>query len=895
MSENEKIKVLIVDDLPEKVLVYQTVLEELKADLVIARSGPEALKQVLEHDFAVILLDVNMPDMDGFETAALIRSRKRSAHTPIIFITAFADDLHAIKGYSHGAVDYILSPVVPEVLRTKVNVFVQLFRLNQQVREQAARQIAIAEKERARLAVVLETATDFVGTIDANGRLLQLNRAGRLMLGIPEQQPIADTYYSAGELQRLRAEGLPVAIREGVWFGETALITRSGAEIPVSQVILAHKNDDGETESFSIIARDITDRRLADRTRALLAAIVDSTDDAVISKTLDGIITSCNKAAERFFGYSADELIGRSVRTLIPPERLDEEEMILGRIRKGESVQHFETVRLTKDGRHVDISLTVSPIRNADGQVVGASKIAKDIGERKAAERALNDSESRLRAMFGQAAVGIVLADVRGRLLEVNDRMSQIVGRSTQELRTMTYEDLSHPDDWSNNKEMIAEIVAGNRSDFAVEKRYQRGDGSWVWVNVTLSPLMDEAGRVHRLMTVVEDISARKLAEHEVQRHRNHLEDLVRERTEELKASHERLRLADRLASIGTLAAGLGHDMGNLLLPIRIRLESLERLELPTGAKEHIEAIKTAGEYLRRLSQGLRLFALDPEETSGSDEGTVLSHWWPDVEPFLRHALPRGVLLHSSLPELPPIAMPTHRFTQVVYNLVQNAGDAMRERATGNVRISAEPAHDGRRVVLSIADDGPGMSEEVRSRCMDPFFTTKTRRISTGLGLALVRGAVVKAGGTIEIESAMGKGTIFRMVLPTVERSWTDVEFESGQRSVACVALHDARLRAYVTSVLEALSFEVRIEPWSPGADVDLLVLDGGNGATSELESFLQEDARRHAVIFGGGPPTPRPQVFHLESRTAPAKIREALQKAARRQPGPAPVAARET
>src|SRR6184192_1521877 len=123
MSHADKSNILVVDDLPEKLLVLGTVLEELGENVITARSGEEALRCVLEHDFAVILLDVNMPGMDGLETAALIRRRKKSAHTPIIFITAFADEMRAVEGYAHGAVDYILAPVVPQVLRAKVTVF----------------------------------------------------------------------------------------------------------------------------------------------------------------------------------------------------------------------------------------------------------------------------------------------------------------------------------------------------------------------------------------------------------------------------------------------------------------------------------------------------------------------------------------------------------------------------------------------------------------------------------------------------------------------------------------------------------------------------------------------------------------------------------------------------
>jgi signal transduction histidine kinase/DNA-binding response OmpR family regulator len=153
MSDDpDKTNILIVDDLPEKVLVYRTILEELGQNLVIARSGEEALREVLRHDFAVILLDVQMPGIDGFETASLIRRRKRSAHTPIIFVTAFADEVRQAEGYAQGAVDYILAPIVPEILRAKVRVFVDLYRMSEQVRRQAEERVALAEERTRRAA-----------------------------------------------------------------------------------------------------------------------------------------------------------------------------------------------------------------------------------------------------------------------------------------------------------------------------------------------------------------------------------------------------------------------------------------------------------------------------------------------------------------------------------------------------------------------------------------------------------------------------------------------------------------------------------------------------------------------------------------------------------------------
>jgi signal transduction histidine kinase len=171
MSGSEKIKILLVDDRPENLLAYRAILGELDLDLTFAESGEEALKAILANDFAVVLLDVNMPGMDGFETARFIRQRKHSAHTPIIFVTAFPDEFHAARGYAHGAVDYLQTPIIPDVLRAKVRVFVDLFRMTEQVKRQGEERLAFdqermrraaAEEANARLRFLAQV-TDVVG------------------------------------------------------------------------------------------------------------------------------------------------------------------------------------------------------------------------------------------------------------------------------------------------------------------------------------------------------------------------------------------------------------------------------------------------------------------------------------------------------------------------------------------------------------------------------------------------------------------------------------------------------------------------------------------------------------------------------------------------------------
>ena len=169
-AAEEKAKILVVDDLAENLLVYRTLLEELGQEVIVAHSGEEALKEVLRHDFAVILLDVNMPGLTGLETAAVIRTRKKSAHTPIIFLTAYTDELRVNEGYAHGAVDFIATPVVPAILRAKIKVFVDLFRLNQEIKRHAEERVAHAEERSRREAAE-----------DANRRLSFLARAGAVI------------------------------------------------------------------------------------------------------------------------------------------------------------------------------------------------------------------------------------------------------------------------------------------------------------------------------------------------------------------------------------------------------------------------------------------------------------------------------------------------------------------------------------------------------------------------------------------------------------------------------------------------------------------------------------------------------------------------------------------
>jgi signal transduction histidine kinase len=228
----------------------------------------------------------------------------------------------------------------------------------------------------------------------------------------------------------------------------------------------------------------------------------------------------------------------------------------------------------------------------------------------------------------------------------------------------------------------------------------------------------------------------------------------------------ERLRVSERMASMGTLSAGLGHDLGNLLLPIDVRLRLLLEADLSPELRDHLAGIEKASQYLHRMAAGLRSLALDPE-VGFEGESTELLGWWNDMGMIFKNLLPRGIAFEQELPEKPSwVEIKLVSLTQVVFNLIQNAADALRERETGTVTVSVIDDPAAGMVQLCVADDGPGMTQDVVRRCMDPYFSTKPRGMSTGLGLALVNRLVTDAGGGIEIDTVPGQGTTISLSLP---------------------------------------------------------------------------------------------------------------------------------
>ncbi|MBY0262162.1 MAG: PAS domain-containing sensor histidine kinase, partial [Phycisphaerales bacterium] len=358
------------------------------------------------------------------------------------------------------------------------------------------------------------------------------------------------------------------------------------------------------------------------------------------------------------------------------------------------------------------------------------------------------------------------------------------------------------------------------------------------------------------------DLSERSAFEEALKQHRAELELELQRRGDEIKRMLTQSAMLDRMAAVGTLAAGLGHDLGNLLLPISVSAETLRRTSTGPEQTEAAESILRSMEYVRSLVRGLRLFTLGSE--SGRLAGpprTEPEDWARQTSPFLSHAAASGgsgarleVLVE---PGTPALAIDPAALSQAVLNLVQNAADALHElpaadgaaagRARG-IRVTVAGVAGTSRVRVAVVDTGPGMSPEILARCTEPYYTTKTRgvRTGTGLGLALVHETARRCGGTFTISSIEGQGTTVTLEIPAAPEGGADAG-----RPVAAVELRDPAWRKLGSSLLTASGFSVyEVDGAGIPPESTIVVTDRPRARAGEL-SRLRDGGPGRAVIVG--------------------------------------------
>ncbi|HEX4053029.1 MAG TPA: PAS domain S-box protein [Tepidisphaeraceae bacterium] len=491
-------------------------------------------------------------------------------------------------------------------------------------------------------------------------------------------------------------------------------------------------------------------------TRAGLAAIVDSSDDAIVGKTLDGVITSWNRAAEKIFGYTAAEAVGQNITLIIPAERRAEEEDVLAHLRRGEKVDHFETERQTKDGRRINISLTISPIRNGAGEIIGASKIARDITESKRMEAALRDSEIRYRRLFEAAHDGILIVDAKtAKVVDVNRFMLDLLDFPREHFLGKELWEFGVLRDQDENREAMRKLQ--RESSIRYENLpLQDRDGRRIPVEFVSNIYQEDHHPI--IQCNIRDISERKRFEDEVEAHL-HNEQLLRMEAE----------TANRAKDI--FLATLSHELRTPLSAIVgwtsiLRREGCEERDIKEGleaiernTKAQVQLIDDVLDVSRMISGKLRLEIRPYELTDVINAG---------VEVVRPAADARNITLDVQLdPSASRASCDPARIQQVVWNLLSNAIKFTPKGGTVGLTLAREKSD----LRIQVSDSGQGIGADLLPYVFDRFrqadSSTRRRFGGLGLGLSIVKQIVEMHGGTVEAQSGGdGSGSMFTVRLP---------------------------------------------------------------------------------------------------------------------------------
>ncbi|TLY95411.1 MAG: PAS domain S-box protein [Gammaproteobacteria bacterium] len=687
--------------------------------------------------------------------------------------------------------------------------------LELRVRQRTAELALTNERTRA----IVDTALDGIVTMDHEGKITEFNPAAERIFGYSRSEVIGRPLAQVIIPSRLR-ERHDAGLARYLATGEAPLLGKrlelsglraDGSEVAV-ELSIKRMPGDGPP-SFAGFVRDLTEREQAAETNARLAAIIASSDDAIASKNLQGIITSWNLGAERLFGYSAQEALGKPMAMLIPPERSSEEPAILARIARGESTDHFETVRIGKDGRKIDVSVTISPLRDSQGRIIGASKIARDITDRRLGEAKVQAQLARLN----------LLQQITRAIGERQDIQSifQVVIRTLEEHLPVDFCCIclydpaenclivtsvgSHSQALSMELAMTAQArieIDRNGLSHCVNGRlvyepditqvpfaFPRRLASGALRSMVAAPLLVESKVFGVLIAARQQAHSfssgeceflKQASEHvALAAHQAQLYGALQQAYDDLRQTQKAVLQQERLLALGQMASGIAHDINNAISPVALYTESLLEREpgLSPGARGQLRTIQRAIDDVAQTVARMREFyrPREPRLTLVPvDMNTIVQQVvdltrarWSDM------AQQRGIAIAMRTelaPDLPAIMGADNEIREALTNLIFNAVDAMPNGGPLTVRTrvaqqQGSPAEEGavpRFVQVEVIDGGIGMDEDTRRRCLEPFFSTKGER-GTGLGLAMVYGAVQRHSADIEIESAVGQGTTMRL------------------------------------------------------------------------------------------------------------------------------------
>ena len=608
-------------------------------------------------------------------------------------------------------------------------------------------------------AAVVECSEDAVACIDLGGAVLSWNRGAAAIFGYTAEEMLGQLIASLAPPDCAPEEE---AILEKVRTGqrvqnlETVRIRKTGVHIDVALTVSPVRQGN-RLVGASYVARDISERKRLEAANAQLIAVIESSEDAIISTDFEGRIRTWNASAERVFGFPSKDAIGRNIRWLSPEERLAEETAILETARKGERIDRFETVRTRQGGTPIPVSLTIVPVRNRQGGLLGALYIAREITEK----RRLEAANAQLAAIVQSSEDAIVSKDLTGIIQTWNAGAERVYGWSAADAIGRNIAFLLPPGRENEEQEILATLRRGGRVEHFETTRL-RNDGRIIDVSLGISPIRDSSGRITGASHVARDVTERKQFELQMQQ-------------------------AQRLESLGVLAGGIAHDFNNLLTGV-IGNASLIAELLPPGdpVSPLVQDVTTAAERAASLTSQLLAYSGKGQFVIGPVD---LDRLTAEISGLVKASISKNVALILDLYHNAPLVEGDQtQMHQLLMNLILNGAEAIGEDRPGTVRVSirsqfldeasirasysTDGLSPGEYAVLEVQDDGCGMDDETRAKIFDPFITTKF--MGRGLGLAAALGIVRAHRGTIRVQSRPGVGSTFTILLPSsgITRHW---------------------------------------------------------------------------------------------------------------------------
>ena len=522
---------------------------------------------------------------------------------------------------------------------------------------------------------------------------------------------------------------------------ELACKTKSGRSVFISFCAFAITDKKGNVIGVSKIVNDVSAQKEAEEKQATLASIVSSSDDAIISKTLNGIITSWNEAATKLFGYSAEEAIGSHISLIIPKDSLAEEDLIIENIRKGEKIDHYETVRVAKDGTEKFISLTVSPIKNKKGEVIGASKVARDISYKDSEE----EKRAMLAAIVSSSDDAIISKNLQGIITSWNQSAQRMFGYTEEEAIGKHISLIIPKERISEETKIIESIRRGEKIDHFETERVAK-DGGRRYISLTVSPIKNRRGKVIGASKVARDISLRLEAEKQRDLYTRRLQELNRYKDEFMvMASHE-------------LKTPLTIIMANL----QVLHQMMEKHENAVFVQKAFKQVEKLSELVGNLLDVSKIqagkLALNPSQFD-------LTQLLTDVIESLQQTTKDHTIVFRNPKKKLMITADRERIEQVVINIISNAIKYSRQSG----KITVEAFKKQKTIGVRIADEGIGIPQKDIENVFLRFYRVSGSASSfsgSGVGLYISAEIIKNHGGKIWAESKVGKGSVFHFSLP---------------------------------------------------------------------------------------------------------------------------------